>query len=132
MYYYGIKPVTKSRLAKYKSEMHPEEKMKILLFETDDDFTSFCLKPDYVILSSEDGGVCSDIEFTDEYLKAVETGVKFCIKAETSTIRNRGVVQKGVLSKPVENVIDEWEDDFIKALYPKAELMDYGKEKTIR
>lgn len=118
-------------MAKYKSEMHPEEKMKILLFETDDDFTSFCLKPDYVILTSEDGGVYSDIEFTDEYLKAVETGVKFCIKAEKSNIRKRGVVQKGVLSKPVENVIAEWEDDFIKALYPKAELMDYGKENPL-
>lgn len=68
-----------------------------IYFESDDEFTDFCLVPYGVIVYNEDGtpttwtGV-----YSDSYKAAREKGMKFVIKDEDSTVYRRKCVTKRV------------------------------------
>lgn len=98
-----------------------------MLFDNDEDFESFALKPDYVIKQSEISGTYYfTAEFTDAYKKAVEDNFIFCIEDDNSKIRKRGVVTKGSIMLQVDN-LEGWCVDEIKDLFPHAEIIDYRR-----
>ena len=57
-----------------------------IYFESDDEFTDFCVAPYAVIKQSEKGGYYVAGEYSDEYLKCVEMGKNFVIKDEDSVV----------------------------------------------
>ena len=68
----------------------------ILFFETDEEFTEFCVAP-YAETKKNDNG--SDYivgDYSDEYKKCIEQGKKFIIKDEDSQVFKRQCVTKRV------------------------------------
>lgn len=101
--------------------------MKIIVFDTDNDFELYALKPDYGIYKSEISGMYYyDADFTDQYQKDLEDGVCYCIDCPESKVRKRKCVSKGAISKDVENILDCLFSE-IKDNYPKAEIINYKR-----
>ena len=92
----------------------------IIYFESDEEFTDFCVAPYAVIKQSKKGGYYVAGEYSDEYLKCVEMGKKFVIKDEDSMVFERQCVSKRVpvqdshkktlVQLSVENLEEYWED----------------------
>ena len=106
--------------------------MKIIIFDNDEAFEQFALKPDYVLRTSAKSDMTYyDIEFSDEYLDAIKGDTHFYFSDRNSKVRKRGVVQRGVLSKRVENIINACYRDIeiLRKLYPpqRAEIINYGE-----
>lgn len=74
----------------------------VVYFESDDDFTDFCVKPYALIVASKNGRPKVEGYYTDEYLDCLEQGKIFIIKDENSLIEKRKMVTKRVPIK-VEN-----------------------------
>ena len=101
---------------------------KFMIFDNDEDFESFALKPDYVIKESEISGMpYYDAEFTDVFNSALEDKFIFCIADEKSKIRKRETIQKGAIMLDVSNIFTHLEADEIKEWYPNAEIIDYRR-----
>jgi len=91
-----------------------------IYFESDDEFTDFCVAPYAVIKQSGKGGYYVAGEYSDEYLKCVEMGKNFVIKDEDSVVFERQCVTRRVLVQDsnrttlvqlsVENLEEYWED----------------------
>lgn len=106
--------------------------MKIIVFDNDNDFEFYCLKPKYEINQSEvSGTLYYDLAFTDTYLKDVRDGVMFCIDDPKSKVVKRGCVTRGVVSKKVDNMLDETAED-LKIMYPNAEIERYTLRNNIQ
>lgn len=121
-----IKPLTPSQLKDIFGDSKPETSKKFMIFDNDEDFESFALKPDDVIKKSTISGMpYYDAEFTDAFNSALEDNFIFCIADEQSKIRKRKVLQKGMIMLDVSNNITHLEADEIKDRYPKAWIIDY-------
>ena len=68
-------------------------------FESDDEFTNFCVAP-YAEIIHSDSSPAVVGRYSDEYLNCIEKGIKFVIKDEDSQVYKRQVVNKRV---PVRN-----------------------------
>ena len=55
-------------------------KSNVLYFESDEEFTDFCVAPFAVVKRSEDGTLYYEGEYSEEYKKCVEEGKTFIIK----------------------------------------------------
>lgn len=97
-----------------------EESKNTVYFESDNEFTNFCLSPYAVVKQSEEGAYYVEGEYSDEYLKYIKQGKIFVIKDEDSVVFNRICVSKRVyvqgtgrttlVQLPVENLEEYWED----------------------
>lgn len=106
--------------------------MKIIVFDNDNDFEFYCLKPKYEINQSEvSGTLYYDLAFTDTYLNDVRDGVMFCIDDPKSKVVKRGCVTRGVVSKKVDNLLDETAED-LEIMYPNAEIERYTLRNNIQ
>ena len=68
----------------------------LMYFDSDEEFTNFCVAPFAVIKRSEDGAPYYDGEYSDEYKKCLEEGKVFVIKDEDSIVYKRQCVTKRV------------------------------------
>lgn len=99
--------------------------VETMYFESDNEFTDFCVAPYAVIKQSENGGYYYHGEYSDLYKKAVEEGKRFMIKDENSKVYKHQCVCKRVIvpksddyfaparkdvlvQLPIEN-LDEWD-----------------------
>ncbi len=95
----------------------------IIYFESDEEFTDFCLAPYAVVRETAKGNLVVEGQYSDLYKKYVEEGKTFIIKDENSQVYKRLCVSKRVPIKvegfpdynrstlvqlPVEN-LEEWE-----------------------
>jgi len=97
-----------------------EERNNTVYFESDDEFTDFCVALYAVVKQSEKGTYYVEGEYSDEYLECIEKGMTFVIKDEDSVVFNRQCVSKRVsvqgtsrttlVQLPVENLEEYWED----------------------
>lgn len=77
-----------------------QPKDNILYFESDEEFTDFCIAPYAEIKKSENGNLYVAGDYSDEYKKSIEQDKKFIIKDENSQVYKRQCVCKRV---PVYN-----------------------------
>lgn len=86
------------RLEKLKERL---EKLRsnVILFESDDEFSDFCIAPYAIVKRSERGDLDYEGEFSEMYLKAIEEGKKFVIKDKESKVYKRSSVSGRVFAK---------------------------------
>lgn len=75
----------------------------IMYFDTDDEFTDFCLNSNPTIIAT-DTGTFYDYDFTPMYNDAIANGVQFMINDDKSKVKKRGCVCRGLITKRVENL----------------------------
>ena len=68
----------------------------IIFFESDEEFTDFCVAPIAQITRSEKGTLYYEGEYSDEYKRCIEESKTFIIKAEDSQVYRRQYVTKRV------------------------------------
>ncbi len=68
----------------------------IFFFESDDEFTDFCIAPYAVVKRSSDGTLFVEGQYSDMYKKYIEQGKTFIIKDENSQVYKRQCVNKRV------------------------------------
>lgn len=104
--------------------------MKIVVFDNDEDFEQYALKPGYVFHESEvnPGMLYYDVDYTDQYNKDIEDGVQYCIDCEDSKVRKRNCIARGMVMKNVENILLFLMDE-LDLLYPKAEIINYKRKQ---
>ena len=73
-----------------------QEKDNIMYFDSDEDFTNFCVAPFAVIKRSEDGAPYYEGEYSEEYKKCLDEAKIFVIKDEDSVVYKRQCVTKRV------------------------------------
>lgn len=130
--YYGKKPYGKDN--KTTAEKVAGEAVKsiddyincnIFFFESDDEFTDFCIAPYAVVKRLSDGTPFVEGQYSDMYKKYIEQGKTFIIKDENSQVYKRQCVTKRVPVKiddlpsydrltvvqlPVQNLEEYFED----------------------
>ena len=94
------------------SKIAPLQEPEILYFNTDEDFQNFVVLPYTTLGVSEiTGEPCQCVNFTKEYLAAVEAGKRFKIRNEDSVIYKRGMVTgPNGIGLQVQN-LDHWYED---------------------
>lgn len=73
-----------------------EIKDDIIFFESDEEFTDFCIAPVAHIKRSVKGTLYYEGKYSDEYKKYIEEGKTFIIKDEDSQVYKRQCVSKRV------------------------------------
>jgi hypothetical protein len=73
-----------------------ENENNIIFFESDDEFTDFCIAPYAVVKRSSDGTLFVEGQYSDMYKKYIEQGKTFIIKDENSQVYKRQCVSKRV------------------------------------
>ena len=68
----------------------------IVFFESDEEFTDFCVAPYAEIKKSENGSAYIVGDYSDEYKKCIEEGKRFIIKDEESQVYKWQCVTKRV------------------------------------
>ena len=68
----------------------------IFFFESDDEFTDFCIAPYAVVKRSSDGTLFVEGQYSDMYKKYIEQGKTFIIKDENSQVYKDQCVRKRV------------------------------------
>lgn len=81
-----------------------QTKPQLMYFDTDADFHSFCVIPQYKIVQSETGQTYYDFDFTSDYLNALAAGTKFTIRDKNSNVLKHKAVSFGSITKPVQNL----------------------------
>ena len=102
-----------------------ENENNIIFFESDDEFTDFCIAPYAVVKRLSDGTPFVEGQYSDMYKKYIEQGKTFIIKDENSRVYKRQCVTKRVPVKiddlpsydrltvvqlPVQNLEEYFED----------------------
>ena len=76
----------------------------IIPFESDEEFTDFCVAP-YAYIERNDNGVFyTHGDYSDEYKQCIEQGKRFVIKDEDSVVFERKQVSKRV---PVKSLLPD-------------------------
>ena len=107
------------------TKVYPQE---IMFFESDEEFTDFCVKPYAVIEMGDDNRAHISGDYSEQYLQSVAEGKEFVIKDEDSVVFKRQCVCKRVPVKgvgvyarrgqttlvelPVENLRQYWSSMF--------------------
>ena len=96
------------------------EEKNIVFFESDDEFTDFCIAPYAVVKRSADGTLSVEGQYSDMYKKYIEEGKTFVIKDEDSRVYKHQCVSKRVpvqstgrsatVQLPVQNLEQYFED----------------------
>ena len=72
------------------------EEKNIVFFESDDEFTDFCIAPYAVVKRSADGTLSVEGQYSDMYKKYIEEGKTFIIKDEDSQVFKHQCISKRV------------------------------------
>ena len=90
-------------------------KDNIIYFDSDNEFYDYCVVPELVpvqyIDSEGNERYYSSFNFSSEYNKAIDNGMRFVIKDEDSKIYQHGCVSYRTISKDIQN-LDPWFDDY--------------------
>lgn len=92
--------------------MFNTEPIERLFFNTDDEFTNFCMSDKPIIkIHKATGWPYYEYDYTEEYKDACLKNKQFIIKQPKSLVLKRGCVTRDTISLPVTNVysIDEYE-----------------------
>lgn len=85
-----------------------EKKEKVLYFDTDDDFYTFCVVPVAhqrdVLLPSGQISSFMDFDLSNDYWNAVNNGQYFVIKDPKSQIFKHKAVSYRTITKPIKNL----------------------------
>ena len=83
--------------------MNIDEEKNILYFDNDDEFYEYCVNPDLVVITSDQGTPFSDWLFTEWYQSHVDEATKIVILDDKSTIlrRNGMVSGRGGICKKI-------------------------------
>jgi len=82
----------------------------VMLFNNDNEFIDFCFSPNIKIFKPEGTNIdCYDYPLSDEYYEAIKNNTKFYINQTNSDVKKRKCVYRGLITKPVENIIDDLE-----------------------
>jgi len=73
-----------------------ETKDKVIIFESDEEFTDFCVAPFATVEGAEQGKPYIQGHFSEQYKKALEEGKAFVIKGRDSAVCRRKSVSKRV------------------------------------
>lgn len=73
-----------------------EEIGNIFFFDSDDEFTDFCVKPYATVVYPQNGSPYIEGDYSDEYKQCIEEGKRFIIKDEDSKVYRRNCVCKRV------------------------------------
>jgi hypothetical protein len=68
----------------------------IIYFESDDEFTDFCIAPYAVVKRSSEGTLFVEGQYSDMYKKYIEEGKTFIIKDEDSQVFKHQCISKRV------------------------------------
>ena len=98
-----------------------------MYFESDDEFTDFCVVPYAVIKQSESGVYYYHGEYSDLYKKAIEEGKRFVIKDENSQVYKRQCVSKRVLVPKTDKYVKAARKDVLVQL-PVDNLEPYFED----
>ena len=96
----------------------------IMFFESDEEFTDFCVAPYAEIKKSENGNLYVAGDYSDEYKRCIEQGKRFMIKDEDSQVYKRQSVCKRV---PIYNNgvrVTTHEDDPVQLTVENLEEFD--------
>lgn len=91
--------------------------VETIYFESDDEFTDFCVAPYAVIKQSESGVYYYHGEYSDLYKKAIEEGKKFVIKDENSQVYKHQRVCKRVLVPKADDFAKRMRKDVLVQLH---------------
>ncbi len=91
--------------------------VETIYFESDDEFTDFCVAPYAVIKQSESGAYYYHGEYSDLYKKAIEEGKKFVIKDENSQVYKHQRVCKRVLVPKADDFAKRMRKDVLVQLH---------------
>ena len=72
------------------------EEKNIVYFESDEEFTDFCVAPYAIVKRSADGTLSVEGQHSDMYKKYIEEGKTFIIKDEDSQVYKHQCVSKRV------------------------------------
>jgi len=90
-------------------------KDNIIYFDSDNEFYDYCVVPELVpvqyIDSEGNERYYNSFNFSSEYNKAIDNGMRFVIKDEDSKIYQHGCVSYRTISKDIQN-LDPWYDDY--------------------
>ena len=79
----------------------------VMVFDTDDEFTNFCLNSEPTLYNDSTTGIgYYDYEFTPSYIDAINSGKQFMIVETNSKIMKRGCVSRGIITKKVSNLAE--------------------------
>lgn len=73
-----------------------EEIGNIIYFNSDDEFTDFCVKPYATVVYPQNGNPFIESDYSDEYKRCLSQGKSFVIKDEDSVVYKRQCVCKRV------------------------------------
>lgn len=73
-----------------------EEIGNIIFFDSDDEFTDFCVKPYATVVYPQNSSPYIEGDYSDEYKQCIEEGKRFIIKDEDSKVYRRNCVCKRV------------------------------------
>lgn len=76
----------------------------IIAFNNDQEFMDYCICPNVVILRGESGVLYYDINYTDLYNDAINSGTFFVIKDSNSQICKHNAVSLHSITKPISNL----------------------------
>ena len=79
-------------------------KNKIIFFDNDDQFIDYCFKKTPSFYTSDKGNSYYDYDYTDDYKHWISLGNGFVIKDPKSLVCKRGCVNRGVVTKAVDNL----------------------------
>ena len=107
--------------------MENTDKIKLMIFDTDDDFYNFCVVPKLVSKSyiSKSGEECqyADFNLSPAYYDALSKDVKFIIRdINSSIIRRNNKVNYRTCCKSVKNLYNWQYEDYFKEICPEFEI----------
>ena len=104
-----------------------KNKIKLMCFDTDDDFYNFCVVPELVVKTyvtpTGEIGKYADFDLSQAYYDALDNDVKFIIKDINSRIINRNnKVTYKTCSKSVKNLYNWQYEKYFKKMCPEYEI----------
>lgn len=76
----------------------------IICFKSDDECINFVLEPKLTVYQTDDGDLAAGINYTNDYLNALNAGKKFMILDENSVVYKRGCVWNRYATMPIDNL----------------------------
>ncbi len=86
--------------------MNKIEDIRVIEFDNDNEFVEWALNPSYEFIQNGNGNACYDVSYTDEYEKAIKDGYSFKILDRKSRIMKDGIMHRGIITKPVDNLLN--------------------------
>lgn len=100
------------KLSSNHSKLEMTEKGKFIFFDTDEEFCDYAINPEMKFTKLDDGVYVHNLDYTEEYLDAVNANKYFVIKNRDSKIAKHNAVSMHTITKPVKNIISYRDYEF--------------------